>query len=113
MNLKVKDYGEAILVEVKEPRIDAAVAIQFKDSLRDLTENGPPRVVLDMKAVDFLDSSGLGAVIAAMKQLGAGRQLELAGLTPTVQKVFRLTRMDTVFTIHKTAASALDGLAHA
>ena len=53
-----------------------------------------------MTQVAFLDSSGLGAVVAAMKALGPDRPLELAGLTPTVQKVFRLTRMDSVFKIH-------------
>ena len=35
-----------------------------------------------------------------MKHLEAGRRLDLAGLTTDVAKVFRLTRMDTIFTIH-------------
>jgi len=113
MQLNRQDYNDTILITVDESRIDAAVAIQFKDRLRELTENGPDRVVLDVTKVDFLDSSGLGAVVAAMKQLGTTRKLELAGLSKTVEKVFRLTRMDTVFTIHKSAAAAIDGLAHA
>jgi anti-sigma B factor antagonist len=50
--------------------------------------------------VEFLDSSGLGAVIAVMKMLGPERRLELAALGPAVERVVRLTRMDTVFTIH-------------
>ncbi|MCG6901388.1 MAG: STAS domain-containing protein [Rhodobacter sp.] len=112
MQLERQDYGEAILIKVDERRIDAAVAIQFKDRLRELAGTEPARVVLDVTQVDFLDSSGLGAVVAAMKQLGAGRKLELAGLSPMVEKVFRLTRMDTVFTIHKDASAAVVGLAH-
>jgi len=39
-------------------------------------------------------------VVAVMKLLGPDRTLELACLTPTVEKVFRLTRMDSVFVIH-------------
>jgi len=113
MQLERHDYGEAILITVNESRIDAAVAIQFKDRLRALAGDAPARVVLDVAKVEFLDSSGLGAVVAAMKQLGTHRKLELAGLTPTVEKVFRLTRMDTVFTIHANAGAAVDGLAHA
>ena len=100
MELVCHDTGEVRLIKVAEDRIDAAVAIQFKDLVREMTEDGPIRVVLDLSRVTFLDSSGLGAVVAAMKQVGAGRTLELAGLTPNVEKVFRLTRMDTVFTIH-------------
>ncbi|MCP3970869.1 MAG: STAS domain-containing protein [Rhodobacteraceae bacterium] len=113
MQLLKQDYGTAILIKVEEPRIDAAVAIQFKEGIRELAEDGPSRVVLEMSSVNFLDSSGLGAVVAAMKQLGADRTLELAGLTPMVEKVFRLTRMDTVYTIHENEGAALDGLVHA
>lgn len=100
MDLQSDNRGDMLVVRAMEPRIDAAVAIQFKDRMRDLLAAAPARVVLDLSQVQFLDSSGLGAVVAVMKHLGPGRRLELAGLTPTVQKVFRLTRMDSVFTIH-------------
>jgi anti-sigma B factor antagonist len=65
------------------------------------------RVVLDMSNVGFLDSSGLGAVVSVMKALGPVRRLELSGLTATVEKVFRLTRMDSVFIIHKSLPEGL------
>jgi anti-sigma B factor antagonist len=48
-----------------------------------------------------------------MKLLGAERQLELVGLTPNVAKVFRLTRMDSIFPIHETRSDAFPGLEHA
>jgi anti-sigma B factor antagonist len=57
-------------------------------------------VILDLSAVTFIDSSGLGALVGALKQMPTGKRLELAGLTRDVAKVFRLTRMDTVFIIH-------------
>ncbi|GKY86651.1 STAS domain-containing protein [Sinisalibacter aestuarii] len=113
MDLTSKDFGALRVITVGDARIDAAVAIRFKDMMRGLTEGGPKRVVLDLAAVGFLDSSGLGAVVAAMKQLGPDRSLELAGLTPMVEKVFRLTRMDTVFTIHPDVAAATGRLADA
>jgi anti-sigma B factor antagonist len=100
MNLTLEQHGDALVVHALEPRIDAAGAIQFKDRMRDLTAGGSGRVVLDLSRVSFLDSSGLGAVVAVRKLLGPDRQLELAGLTPTVEKVFKLTRMDSVFTIY-------------
>jgi len=90
-------------VTVPETRIDAAAAIRFKDAMRAATGDGPDHVVLDLSGVAFVDSSGLGAIVAAMKQMGPGRRLDLAGLTPDVAKVFRLTRMDTVFVIHDSA----------
>lgn len=106
MNLEHLVQGDALMITVKEPRIDAAIAIKFKDKVRELAKDGPDRVVLDLAIVDFLDSSGLGALVATMKQLGTARSLELAALTPSVEKVFRLTRMDSVFKVHKSASDA-------
>jgi anti-sigma B factor antagonist len=89
----------ARIVTVNAERIDAAMAIQFKENMRLETEAGPDHVILDLSLVAFIDSSGLGAIVASMKQLGDHRQLDLAGLSPMVDKVFRLTRMDTVFNL--------------
>ncbi|CUI56063.1 STAS domain-containing protein [Cognatishimia activa] len=88
------------VLTVRENRIDAAIALQFKDVMRQATLVGPSRIILDLSHVEFVDSSGLGAIVGAMKQLPQGKTLELAGLTVTVAKVFELTRMDTIFSIH-------------
>ena len=95
------------VITINASRIDAGVAIQFKDAMRAATADGPERVILDMEQVKFVDSSGLGAIVAAMKLLGSGRKLELAALSPDVDKVFRLTRMDSVFVIHESLQTAM------
>lgn len=100
MDLTADLRGETLVIYANHDRIDAASAIQFKDRMRELTQTHSQRVVLDLSRVAFVDSSGLGAVVAVLKALAPDRKLELAGLTPTVQKVFRLTRMEQVFTIH-------------
>ena len=113
MQLQTQTRPKVIAVTVLEDRIDAATAIQFKEKMRDLTKNGPDRVVLDLARVQFLDSSGLGAIVAVKKLLGPDRALELSGLTPTVEKVFRLTRMDSIFTIHSSLEAAVSYAASA
>jgi anti-sigma B factor antagonist len=113
MQIDRLDRDTAAILRVRETRIDAAAAIRFKDRVRELTADMPARVVLDLQDVQFLDSSGLGAVVAAMKLLGPGSKLELAALTPGVERVFRLTRMDTVFAIHPDADMAASGLPRA
>ncbi|QDC07732.1 STAS domain-containing protein [Oceanicola sp. D3] len=107
MNLDASQKGNILLVTVHESRIDAAVAVAFKETMRELTAGHAGRIVLDMGEVGFLDSSGLGAVVGAMKQVDPGAKLELAALSRTVAKVFKLTRMDTVFNIHSSAEAAL------
>lgn len=100
MDLSTTRDGDITIVTVNAARIDAAAAIAFKDAMRRAVAEGPDHVLLDLGQVTFVDSSGLGAIVAAMKRMGDGRRLDLAALTPDVAKVFRLTRMDTVFVIH-------------
>ncbi|MDU8911731.1 STAS domain-containing protein [Aestuariicoccus sp. MJ-SS9] len=100
MKLETVQEDETLVISVDETRIDAAVAIQFKDRMRELTSGGTGRVILDLGKVDFVDSSGLGAIVAAMKQLNGGQNIALCGLQPMVDRVFRLTRMNTIFAIH-------------
>jgi len=107
MSLSSQMMGDVCVVTVNLSRIDAAIAIQFKEDMRSETQNGSGRVILDLSKVDFIDSSGLGAIVAVRKQLGEDRQLDLAGLTSTVGKVFQLTRMDTVFKIFPDLDSAV------
>ena len=108
MNLSSRMDGDTQIVTVHEDRIDAVVAIRFKDRMREETSGTEGRVVLDLAQVDFVDSSGLGAIVAAMKQLGAERQLDLSSLTENVDKVFQLTRMNTIFNIHESLDTALE-----
>ena len=110
MDLRNRSIENLQVVSVPEPRIDAAVAIEFKDAMRAATDGGGDTVVLDLSEVQFIDSSGLGAIVASMKHMGKARKLALAGLTPTVDRVFRLTRMDSVFSVFPTLEDALEGL---
>ncbi|MCY1126641.1 STAS domain-containing protein [Frigidibacter sp. RF13] len=111
MKLTSEMIDGAQVVRVEEERIDASVAIQFKDRMRELAAGASGRVILDMGRVGFVDSSGLGAIVAVMKLLAPATKLELAALTPTVGKVFHMTRMDSVFAIHPEVPG--EGMRHA
>lgn len=106
MHLDAQLEGDVLILRVDAKRIDAASAVQMKDQFRETVADHDGRVLMDLTAVDFMDSSGLGATVASMKMLN-GRRLELSDLSPTVSKVFRLTRMDQIFILHDTAESAL------
>ncbi len=107
MGLTSKTTEGAQIITVHSERIDAAIAIQFKEDMRRETETDATRIVLDLAGVEFIDSSGLGAIVASMKQIGGERRLDLAGVQPVVEKVFRLTRMDTVFRLFDSLDDAL------
>lgn len=107
MEMHFTDHGEAGVVTVAADRVDAAIAIRFKETFRTLVAEGETDIILDLSQVTFLDSSGLGAVVAAQKLIGPDRRLILVGLQPAVDKVMTLTRMNTVFAIHDSVADAL------
>jgi len=113
MYMSAAEFGTDLVITVDESRIDAAVALLFKERVKELTDHPAKRVILDLKKVEFLDSSGLGAVVSLMKHLGQGRRLDIAGPSPSVEKVFRITRMDRIFKLYPDAAAALLDVAHA
>jgi anti-sigma B factor antagonist len=107
MDIRTSILGDVLVACIAEPRIDAAVAIRFKDRMRDIiADSASPRIVLDLGAVTFMDSSGLGALVAVLKLCGSERRLELAALTENVARVLRLTRMDAIFVVHPAAPGA-------
>lgn len=107
LELTHTDYPGLRVIHVDAGRIDSAAAIQFKDQMRALTDELDYRAVLDLKDVKFIDSSGLGAIVASMKQMPKGIRLDLATLQPDVARVLRLTRMDKVFVIHEALDTAV------
>ncbi|MDP5306680.1 STAS domain-containing protein [Paracoccus spongiarum] len=104
MQFTVTETENRLVITVAEARIDAAIATRFKDKLREVVLRHRKPVEMLMGAVDFMDSSGLGAMIAVRKALPDNLPLVLKDLTPNVERVFRLTRMDTVFDIRPAAA---------
>ena len=106
MRVMIGQADDGLVITVQEARLDAAVAISFKDIVRDVQVPEGMPVILDLSQVEFIDSSGLGAIVGVMKLLGPTRPLEVAALSDAVRKLFRLTRMDTVFKIRPFAPKA-------
>ena len=106
MQLAVSDQAGARVVTVPGPRLDAAVAESFKAELCRLIDGGVRSFALDVSRIEFMDSSGLGAIVACFKHLGTNGSMALAQPQEQVMKVLRLTRMNKVFTIRDAAATA-------
>lgn len=107
MEIEAKVVSGITVVKLCDKRLDAAQAVRFKEGVRELSEAGAEHILLDMSDIHFMDSSGLGAIVTVMKQMGREKTLELAGLSSTVAKVFALTRMDKIIGIYPTVDEAL------
>ena len=87
-----------------------AGAPALKDAISEAVKNGQPRVVLDMEGISFVDSTGLGSVIAALKQIRSSQgDLRLAAPNQQVRVVLELTTLDRVFPYYSTVEEALTG----
>jgi len=100
--MKLDIRGDTLLVsEIKE--LGAENANEFRDSVRSEMKNGHKNLEVDLAATTFIDSCGLGALIALHKT-ACSRQgtLRLKNPQPQVNQILELTRMHRVFEIIKT-----------
>jgi anti-sigma B factor antagonist len=94
-----------------EGEIDLHVSPRVAASLAAMMEQKPRRLVVDLSAVSYIDSSGLAVLIEGMQNVEAyGGKLVLAGLQEKVRPIFEMARLDQVFIIfpHVDAALAAD-----
>jgi anti-sigma B factor antagonist len=107
IDIEVKEIGT---VTVVAPRgdVDMAVAEDVRRRLADIVDRGRARLVLDLGAVVYIDSSGLGALVAAMKRArAAGGDIKVCALENDVRALFEITRLDTVLAVHATRQDAV------
>jgi anti-sigma B factor antagonist len=110
LEVQTRQTEGGVTVVAPTGRLDVAGAPALKDAMTDLAQNGPPRVVLDMEGVSFVDSTGLGSVIAALKQIRNRQgELRLAAPNQQVRVVLELTTLDKVFPYFATLEDALAG----
>lgn len=99
--------GGALIIEPGLSRLDASVAPGLKEQVSAVLPGAPTRVVIDLSGVSFVDSSGLGALVALLKRVGPTGSLVLAGVQPPVAKLLALTRLDRVFEVQPSVRAAL------
>lgn len=82
------------------PQLTAATAPEFKTALENAWKADVTRVVLDLSAIEFIDSSGVGALLGVQKRLSThGEPVTLKGARPNVVNVLELLRLQRVFKI--------------
>ena len=88
LELTSADLGAVIAVRGE---VDMATVPQLRDVLNQLIEAGSQRIVLDCRALAFLDSSGIGVLVAARNRLGDNGEIVLDSPPAHVRKVLEIT----------------------
>ena len=110
MELKFERIGNIALVELAGKNLDATNADTFKQEIAPLLERSS-KAVFDMSQLEFIDSSGLGAIFSCFKNLkAAGGNLTFFGVSEPIQAFFELVRMNRIFGVFATRDEALKAL---
>jgi anti-sigma B factor antagonist len=109
MNLKTESNGGYVIVFVKEERLDAHNSGDLKTEMNRLFESGSINLIINLKEVRFIDSSGLGVLVSGFKNASTRHgSIKLSGLQTQVKSMFELTRLHRVFDIFTTVDDALE-----
>jgi anti-sigma B factor antagonist len=88
--------------------IDFATGPQLKDAITELLVAGEVNLIIDLQAVDFIESTGLGALIGGRRRAHALKgSLRLVCTEEQMLKIFRITGLDKVFEIHDSLDDAI------
>lgn len=107
VQVTTEEVGVRTVVHVAG-EIDVASADRLRERVALLLSEGRTDLVVDLTGVSFMDSTGLGLLVGTLKRVRlAGGRFELVVDSERLLKVFRITGLTQVFTIHDTLEGAL------
>ena len=97
----LKENAESLSVHLSVKEANLANADRFKGELIALLDKHHKKVIIDLKEVEYIDSSFLGALVSALKHaISAQSDIILVGLRKDIADLFALIRLDKVFKIY-------------
>lgn len=94
------DFLEGVHFLFLKGRMDSSTVKELKIKIHQIIKAKEAKIVIDLGSVDFIDSSGLGSLVASYRLVSQeGGDVKLASPTPQTQSLLELTRMDKLFDI--------------
>jgi anti-sigma B factor antagonist len=110
MKINIAEQNGTAVVRPTSQRVDLEVAGEFRAALVQLIDSGHRHLIVDMSDVNFVDSSGLGALVSALKALKVvkgGGDVRLANVQPPVVALLEIIRLHRVFASYPTVDQAV------
>ena len=111
MQLTEEISGDLMILKVQDARLDASKAPALRAALVERIARGNQSIILDLEAVEFMDSAAMSALITAVKTLGPIGTISVASMRFAVARLFSVARMDRVFPVNATVDEAIQSLA--
>lgn len=111
--INVRNEGAVPVIDLSG-EVDAYTSARFRETMVDLIETGAASLIVSMMKVEYIDSSGLGALVGGLKRsTERGGRIVIVCDNPQIRKVFEITGLEKVFPIYEVEADAFKGLAKA
>lgn len=107
MEMNMWKEGSILIVQPMEKRIDSLTAADFKRIMIGVINKGNDKIALDLSNVDFVDSTGLSAIISVFKSIGNNGVFTICCLSDIVKSMFTLTHMNRLFNIFPSVEEAV------
>jgi anti-sigma B factor antagonist len=112
MNFAIEHQNDIVIFTVKQNRIDSEDAADMKAEMLILCQPDIPALIIDMTNVERIDSSGLGALLLAHRQLKDHEiPIVLVGVSGIVNTLLQISRIDSLFGYFDTVQDAIDHIA--
>ncbi|MGO9480593.1 MAG: STAS domain-containing protein [Candidatus Kryptoniota bacterium] len=113
MKLRQKELSSGVvLIEVEGNIMGGPDAMSLNDEVHKLVNGGTRKIVLDMKSVEHINSSGLGILIASLNAVHqVNGELRIANTGSRVLDLLRITKLDRIFESYKSVDEAVKDLA--
>lgn len=108
LKIELRQLGDVAILDLEGRIVLGKAAGRLRDAIRDLLADGQTKIVLNLKDVDYIDSSGLAELVSSLTSTsGRGGNLRLLNLQKKVADVLRIARLAEVFEAYKDEGEAL------
>lgn len=111
LEINVRNDRNVPVIELSG-EVDAYTSARFRETMIELIESGAVSLVISMDRVEYIDSSGLGALVGGLKRATERQgRIVIVCSNPQVRKVFEITGLERVFPLYTAEEDAVKGLA--
>lgn len=108
MEIEQRPSGDVVILDLKGKLTIGSGDELLKDKINSLIQQGHKRLLLNLAAVPYVDSAGLGAIVSSYTTVSReGGSLKLLGLTSRIEDLLAITKLLTVFDTYESESDAV------
>lgn len=108
MKMVEEERGSVVVIRMNGKLLGGSDVEPFRKSIKDFVAQGRNNILIDMSNVSWVNSSGLGMLIAGYHTVrSAGGRLKLVGVNQRIEQIFMVTKLHTIFETYEEEAAAL------